>query len=280
MSGESGWRVLQDNIRRVAFRAGAIEQDLKNLLVGIKLPRFGRIDHAAALDATIKSTGAEVVFIDCFYLCGSGGDRASNLFSMGDLLQSVGEVFAENDCTLVLLHHSPKHIPPGSPLELDNLAFAGAAEFAAQWALLNRVVPYEPGSGHHELWLTIGARAGHGGLHGLVVDEGEFHEGQQRDWRVRVLKPEEMRQDRAERQDEERATKAQQTTKRNADKILRVLAKHPDGETERTIRDATAMSGQTYKNAVAWLLDQGAIAECEIRKPCRKKPYPGYRLTD
>ena len=53
----------------------------------------------------------------------------------------------ENDCTLVLLHHTTKHIPPGEPLQLDNAAFAGVAEYAAQWLLINPEGPTRPAAG-------------------------------------------------------------------------------------------------------------------------------------
>jgi len=40
VSGESGWRVLQENVRRIGLSAGASEKDLENLLVGVKLPKL------------------------------------------------------------------------------------------------------------------------------------------------------------------------------------------------------------------------------------------------
>lgn len=82
--------------------------------------------------------GFIAAFKDVDVILAPDGDNASNLFAMGELLDSVGQVFEDCGATLVLLHHSPKHIPPGDPLQLDNLAFAGFAEFAAGWILLNR----------------------------------------------------------------------------------------------------------------------------------------------
>lgn len=103
---------------------------------------------------------------------------------MGELLDAIGSVFEECNSTLLLVHHTTKHVPPGEPLQLDNLAFAGFAEFAAQWLLLNRRTPYQLGSGHHELWLSMGARAGHGGLYGVdaaVGDPGTDARGERQD---------------------------------------------------------------------------------------------------
>jgi hypothetical protein len=50
--------------------------------------------------------------------------------------------------------------------------------------LLNRRTPYQLGSGHHELWLSMGARAGHGGLYGVdaaVGDPGTDARGERQD---------------------------------------------------------------------------------------------------
>ena len=52
--GESGWRGVQTNIRRIGMAAGATEADLENLFVGVKLPKFGSPEHARA--STRKSS--------------------------------------------------------------------------------------------------------------------------------------------------------------------------------------------------------------------------------
>ena len=280
--GESGWRGVQSNVLRIGAAAGVTDENFENLFVGVKLPKFGSPEHAAALDKEIKRTGAEVVIIDCLYLCGVSGDAARSQFDMGELLRSVGDVFVENDCTLVLLHHTTKHIPVGEPLQLDNAAFAGVAEYAAQWLLINRQRPYDPGSGHHDLWLTIGGRAGHGGLYGVTIDEGQFVEGQDRDWNVEVKTPEAMRQATRDGQEEARETDRLEKLQDDKKRICRAMAalerKHPDGNSATSIRDRAGLKGQRFQDALSALLDEGAMIECEFTRKDRKTPRQGYKL--
>ena len=223
-----------------------------------------------------------MVIIDCLYLCGVSGDTSKNQFDMGELLKSIGNVFVENDCTLVLLHHTTKHIPVGEPLQLDNSAFAGTAEYAAQWLLVNRIKLFDPGSGHHELWLTIGARAGHGGLYGVTIDEGPFVEGRDRDWNVQVMKPEEMRQ--ADRDGKENAREADRLEKFHGDKvrITRAMAAlerlHPEGNSKTAIRDRAGFKGNRFDEALCAALNDGAAVECEFLRSNHKTPQQGYKL--
>jgi len=278
MNGEAGWPVFQENIRRISHRAGADEKQLENLLTGVRLPKFGQSTYMAALAETIQTTKTEVVFLDCAYRC-IPGDNASNLFAMGELLDSIGRIFEELGATLVLLHHSPKHIPVGEPLQLDNLAFAGFAEFSASWLLVNRRTDYVPGSGHHELWLTTGGRAGHGGVFAVDADEGEFHEGRDRDWSASVRKPDEIRQGRQDERAANREAQWQAKIDEVKKRIIKAAAKYPKGETATQIRDRAGLHDREFKPALAVLLDDGEMTPCEIQKANRKKPYPGYILT-
>jgi hypothetical protein len=278
ISLESGWPVLQENVRRISRAAGATAEDLGNLFVAIRGPKFGRPDHMQAIADSVKQTQAEAVIIDCAYRC-IPGDVASNVLSMGELLDSVGNVFEECNSTLLLVHHSPKHIPPGDPLQLDNLAFAGFAEFAAQWLLLNRRTAYQPGSGHHDLWLTIGARAGHGGLYGVQVDEGEFHQGHDREWRVTVTPSKEVFQERQDTKEKEREAKRLEKLEADKQRIVLTMAKYPAGASKSFIRDASGINSNRVSLAMASLLDDGSIEQCGIVTGNRKQPQEGYRLV-
>lgn len=278
--GESGKRGMQTNLRRISRAAGATEADLDNLFVGVNLPKFGSPEHARALDKEIKRTGAEVVIIDCLYLCGVSGDIGKNQLDMGTLLASVKQVFVENDCTLVLLHHTTKHVPPGEPLQLDNAAFAGVAEFAAQWLLINRQWPYVPGSGHHDLLLTISGRAGHGGLYGVTIDEGPFVEGQDREWNVQVKTPGEMRNGHQEQREAEKQAANTQRLETDRAKVAGAMAKFPGGETKAILKQYSGLKTVPFEAALTAMLNDGGAVPCEVQKPNRKKPYPAFKLVE
>jgi hypothetical protein len=282
MNGEAGWPVFQENIRRISRRAGADEKQLENLLTGVRLPKFGQPTYMAALAETILTTKTEVVFLDCAYRC-IPGDNASNLFAMGELLDSIGRIFEELGATLVLLHHSPKHIPVGEPLQLDNLAFAGFAEFSASWLLVNRRTDYVPGLGHHELWLTTGGRAGHGGIFAVDADEGEFHEGQDRDWRTTIGKGDDARQERKQRREREREKKSNQKAQEDLDAARRAIVavmvnklKHPAGRTE--IQERTPIQKARFGQGWASLIDDGTIQIAGNERLKNGHNSPTYRV--
>ena len=279
LSGESGWPVLQENVRRISRAAGASDLELdRNLIVGVRLPKFGDPHYMAAFEGVMKEHGPEAVFLDCAYRC-VPGDNASNLFAMGELLDSVGRTFEDCKSTLILLHHSPKHIPVGDPLQLDNLAFAGFAEFSAQWALLNRQTTYTPGSGHHDLWLTVGGRAGHSGVFGLTIDEGEFEVGRDREWQVGVTPSKEVWEDKHKQREQEREARQSAKLEEVKAKILRVAARYKQGETMTRLKDEAGLKDAAFKPALAALLDAGDLVPCEIVKEGRKTPFPGYMLV-
>jgi hypothetical protein len=279
ISLESGWPVLQENIRRISRAAGAAPQQLSELFIAIRGPKFGKAEHLEAIAEAVRQHKAEVVIIDCAYRC-IPGDVASNVLSMGELLDSVGSVFEDCGSTLELVHHSPKHIPVGDPLQLDNLAFAGFAEFAAQWLLVNRRTAYQPGTGHHELWLTIGARAGHGGLYGLNIDEGEFHQGQDREWRVEITKADDIRQETRDAKQKQREAQQAERLEEAKKRIIDAAAKFKTGESGTVIRDTAGLRDPAFKPALAALLQAGDLLPWDLHKSNRKKPYPGYILAE
>lgn len=90
-------------------------------------------------------------------------------------LSKVSETCDRAGATLVLIHHTTKTAArkeEGTASNLHDLAFAGIGEFARQWLLLRRVVEYQPGTGLHELNLSIGGSAGHSSQWNVRVDEG------------------------------------------------------------------------------------------------------------
>jgi len=109
--------------------------------------------------------------IDPAYLA-MGGDKSRNLFAVGSLLHPLAELCESSGCAILVVHHCKRSNKQGDPATLDDIAWSGFAEFSAQWLLLSRRRPFDPGTGHHELWLTAGSRMGHHGLWEVDVDEG------------------------------------------------------------------------------------------------------------
>lgn len=187
-SGESGKKSLAALAKRVS-RTRKVRLD-KGCPVfwEFRLPRLTRGEDRKALRAALREARAEVVFIDPLYLCLCAGTRAvtaSNLYEVGPVLSTVARTCLRAGATPVFVHHATKATTKQEtrPMDLDDLAFAGIGEFARQWLLVNRSKPFTPGSGQHNLWMSVGGSAGHSSCWELHVDEGT---GENQFWKTTV----------------------------------------------------------------------------------------------
>ena len=143
---------------------------------------------------------------------------------MGQVLHNVSTVCDRTETTLVLVHHARKNSVANYdrhlPLELDAIAWAGFQEFARQWMLLSRRETYDPGSGAHRLWMSVGGSVGHGGLYGVDVDEGVYDSSKARTWSVNVQSPADIRQSREE----------QKAANKEAETVKRLPSESPKGD--------------------------------------------------
>ena len=193
ISGESGPHTIQDTARRVALAKGIDLADVDTFW-DFRLPQLASAFDLAELSHGLRDRGAEVAIIEPLYLsllAGQQGLQATNLYDMGPLLLRVADACRNAGATPILGHHAKRGrtTGPNEPLDLDDLAFAGVAEFARQWLLLSRREAYKPDSGLHHLWLTAGGSMGHGGLWAVDVDEGLLNDDfSGRHWRVAVQK--------------------------------------------------------------------------------------------
>jgi hypothetical protein len=222
LSGESGEYTLQQTAVQVCRARGLTLDSLGDRLRWqFRLPQLADPGHLAALGAGLKRDGIQVLINDPLYLSllagqGAGGARAENLYEVGPLLLHIASVCLAAGATPILAHHARKgtssHL---APLDLDDLAFAGAAEFARQWLLVSRRERYEPGTGEHRLWLSAGGSVGHGGLWAVDISEGvvdEHFAGKR--WEVSVQTAAVARQANAE---ERRADRRQQEARQDGE---------------------------------------------------------------
>jgi replicative DNA helicase len=193
-SGESGVATIQETAIRIAKGRGLdLESDCQ-IHWAVRLPRLSDPADLKELKEILRSAEVEVVVIDPLYLCllaGGGTASASNLFEIGPVLADVSETCMRAGATPVLVHHSTKTAASGkkgTATTLNDLAFAGIGEFARQWLLVNRRAPYRPGSGVHDLVLSVGGSAGHSAQWRMDIDEGvnDADTPDSRKWNVSV----------------------------------------------------------------------------------------------
>jgi hypothetical protein len=171
LSGESGLDALQSIAHRICAARGLTLAALDNFALSPKLPRLDSTADLEALGRIIRRKRPDCLAIDPAYLAIRGED-AHNLFAMGALLRPLAELCHETGCAILIVHHCKRtRITPGQPATLDDVAWTGFAEFAAQWLLLSRRRRFDPELGRHELWFATGGRSGHHGLWALDVDE-------------------------------------------------------------------------------------------------------------
>lgn len=264
LSGESGMATLKETAMRVGVSKGVRLDSIENLTWCDSLPKFNNRKHLNDLDAIIKERKCEVLIIDPAYLCMPGGN-AGELQSQGMLLRAVNEVCARNGAGLVIAHHTKKssqrqndHQPP----ELDDLTWSGFAEFARQWLLLSRRKDYVPGTGDHELWLSIGGSAGHSALWAVDVEEGIS--GMPRSWKVELFSPNKAR--------------AEKKVSSLRQRIVDAMHERPEGDTKSGIvRAIGGRGGDTTNEALDALVKDGQLVECRVKKGAGT--YAGYCLA-
>lgn len=197
LSGETNEADMQNLARRICTSKKCPFPGCTDLFWDFTLPRFGRKAEVTALQRALERNKVKVVFFDALYLCllnGSDATQASNLFATGPLLHRVSRACLDVGATPVFLHHMTKTRNRAratahdfEPPDLDDLAFAGIAEFARQWILLCQRAPFRPETGDSSLCMSVGGGAGQTGCWDVDVHEGALQEDfSGRVWRVKV----------------------------------------------------------------------------------------------
>jgi len=281
-SGESGAATIRETAKRIAATKG-IDLAGCDTLWCFELPRLSLPDHLEHLEETIRGEGLRVAILDPLYLCllsAETASGASNVFLMGPLLQGLAELGQRAGCVVALLHHFRKTgtIDDTNPAPLEELAQSGVAEWARQWILLQRRVPYQ-GDGKHLLWMRNGGSAGFASLWGVSIDEGTVNpdtwEG--RTWGVTVAPAADARK---QSQQDKAARRAAEQEEREAEqraRLLRVLRTCPEGDTGKGLREAAGLNVATFGKAIHALLQEGRAARCEVVR--RGVAHEGYKPT-
>ena len=273
-TGESGLPTIRDTLYRIARRRRNVDlATIDNLIVSDRIPRLSKENHLDAIRQIICERKLELLAVDPAYLA-LDGSEASNVMSFGQQLHCVSELCQKHGVALLLCHHTKKG--SGSdclPLQLTDIAWAGFAEHCRQWILVNHRQRYEPGSGLHHLWLTIGGSAGQGGRWAVDVNEGHLTDPGGRRWKVTVATP-----------DEAMLAAANKRTEQDTEKIIQAMTalqkSRPEGNSKTSIRDKSKLKGQRFTDALDLLLENGKIVECLIQVSNQKTPRAGYKLAE
>jgi hypothetical protein len=280
LSGESGEEAIYDMLWRIA-RAKGLDALPAGLKVYPRLPRLGDPEGRELLRLLIRDHGAEAVVIDPVYLsfAGAGPVNWANLFEVGPLINEVVGVCRDEGCTPVFDHHTSSALKPKRKPDLRHLAFAGFAQFARQWLLLNPRQAFDYDAGLHKLWMAHGRAGGGAGCLKLDVLEGAADaDGKRYRWEVSFADDAEEKETTpptVEASHGEEAEKLETPKCGDADYVSRVIAayqKPGDVCTYTQIRKASGLDTKRLRPLLPQLVERGVL------EPVPGSKYESYRL--
>ena len=130
-------------------------------------------DLESALRKAVASFRAGQAIFDATYGFIEGDTEASNIFAMGEQLTNIQRICAELDLDLIVVHHLKKNQRAGKP-DLDDLAWAGFAEWADSWILLKHVTPPDIANGNYRIGAVAGSRQGYEFTYEIEGHSGPF----------------------------------------------------------------------------------------------------------
>jgi hypothetical protein len=279
---------------------------LENFVCSPDVPKLGDPFDMMAFTELVEREKPVCVVIDPAFLALGGGrggraKKSKSLFEMGELLRPLAELCESTGCTVLVVHHCKQARKSGEPAMLEEMAGSGFAEFSAQWLLVSRRRVFEPGTGHHELWLTTGSRVGDQGLWELDVEEGvagveptgeppvfdalgaaktPTSATQTRGWKTTlrsVSSLETLTDERRVAASEDRNLRRRAIAfARQCQRTLELLSAYPDGRTARFIRDNLGMSGDRINRVLDSLIEKGHAVRMEDRLIDRRRPIVTY----
>lgn len=260
------------HIAKLANRIGAKKADYKRAPVHwcFRMPRLDNEHELQQLGRIVRHRHIGLVIIDPVYLAfPSSGSMAPNVFDMGRLLKQVATACLKAGATPLFSYHTTKDLSPGKPTTLTDLAFAGVAEFARQWVLLNRRMAYDPNQpGEHALLLSYGGAAGQSGIRALDISEGQLQAdftGRKWDVRLAPYVPEASKKRQANRKTT--PPTATTTVQRHAEKVLQAIAdlggKAGQGVPRKSVQKHTGLNGAALGAALDLLKEQKLVKVTE-----------------
>lgn len=280
VSAESGNATLKDTARRVCRAAKCQLRDLKGWLLWAEdaaVPKLQDDMDMAEFVRVLQQIKPGVVILDPLYKMHSG-DGAESIYKMGGPLERLGRACLDNGATPVVLHHL-KSIRgnPFDPADLDDMSYAGCAEYFRQWILVNRRAKYEPNSGHHEMWLTIGGSAGHSSEWSLDVEEGIIADEGGRRWQTSFLRSDEARE--VAKVEKVKAKEAEEQGKMEGwiGDMTRFLAMTPEGRSENQIKELSGISKRQVMRVLAEMEARGLVEPTKVGANGNNRKHPGWK---
>lgn len=296
ISGESGKAAMKDMFLRICKSRG-IQPASADVVWGFTLPSFADEGDMAIITRNVEKFGIDVLITDPAYLCvlrGLDPNDAKSMFAMGPHLARFSNAVIGGGGTPIIVHHANRGQKTGATMELSDIAYAGFAEYAAQWMLISRESPYK-GDGLHALRLNVGGRAGQGGLYSLSIDEGIIDEnGSGRKWEVSTSsmreviehvqeereaekqrkatekadkrrQEDEVKQKEAKERKVKREREAQAEVERHAEQLYELLLKEPLTKTQIDL--STGWGSQKRNKALACLISTHRCGDTLVCRP-------------
>jgi hypothetical protein len=183
VSGESGVPALRSLRRRICKAKGVNEKAFKDeTLLSPHLLTLTHPPHLAWFVGKLKEREVKVVIIDPTYRAINPAARdvsPADLFGMGNLYAEVCEAILAAGVTPVFVSHTKTGLTNRkyAPIDLEDLAYAGADAYFRQWLLVNPRQPFDAEVGKHRLHLSTGGSAMHAMYRHLDLTVG-IHDGE------------------------------------------------------------------------------------------------------
>lgn len=172
ITGETNNRAAARRFRKACGCRGIGPVEIADWLriEAVEFPKLPRLEDCIEVQNAIREFGIEVVILDPLYRGLTGDVNSANLFEMGDALGQFMDYC--RPASLIVSHHVRKGATRrgSNVLDLDDLSGAGLAEFAGNYFLMDRLVPYEF-DGQHDLSVAYGGRDEQAESFGLTFNE-------------------------------------------------------------------------------------------------------------